>query len=239
MRAIMSLGWRQLSVKTLVVMCLCITTLHAHALLQMNQNSTRCTEVNKEYPFPDQPGKADAGRIIRAELKIDSTTRVTVSERAISPDDDNYDSEVAVTSARKAHAFEVPRLIQSGRALRLLKARVVCSQGAKETVILGFESGWTGARQAFVVVSLSGGTLNVFGTKVLHQGKLVLDKTRPDHFELWSASPKDDGLCGACAKHYVVYDCEADRGVVACKQRPRLTGPLGPNAVTGELIEVH
>jgi len=233
------LGWRTLRAEMLIVICLCIASSYAHALLQTGRSSNGCTEVSKEYAFPDQPNKIKTGRITRAELEVDSTTQVTVSERADSPDDDNYDTEVVVTSRGQTHIYEVPRLIQNGRALRLLRARVVCAQGTKETLILGLESGWTGARQAFVVISLSGGTVSALGTKVLHQGRLVLDKARPDHFELWSASPKDDGLCGACAKHYVVYDCDAKGMGMACKQRPRLSGPLGPNAVTGELIEVR
>jgi hypothetical protein len=106
-------------------------------------------------------------------------------------------------------------------------------------LILGFESGWTGGRQAFLVVTFWGDAVNVVGTKVLEQGKLVLDKTRPDRFELWSASSKDYGLCTACEKRYVVYDCESDRHAVICKPRPRLVGPLAPGIVSDQLIEVR
>ena len=233
------LKWSTFGARVLGAIVILLAVSPAHALPLAGQKDHGCTEFNKEYPFPDQPARTRDGRIIRAEIEVDSTTAVTVTERAASPDDDHYDSEVVVTSGGKTYVYQVPRLVQNGRALRLLRAKTVCGQDTKERLILGFESGWTGARQAFVVVSLSEGTVNAFGTKVLHQGKIVLDKAQPDHFELLSASPKDDGLCGACAKRYMVYDCEANGAVVACKQRPRLTGPLEPNAVTDELIEVR
>jgi hypothetical protein len=236
---LLSSRYKVLRMIVLVGICIWNSSLSANALVRTGQSPTGCSEINKEYPFPDQPDKAAGNRIIRAEIELDETTRVSVSERADSSDAENYDSEVVVIDGGKKHIYEVPQLIQNGRALRLLRVRAICSDGAKKTLILGFESGWTGARQAFLVVAFSGDTVNAFGTKVLHQGKLVLDKTHPDHFELWSASPKDDGLCGACAKHYVVYDCEADRDAVTCKQRPRLVGPLGPGVVTDQLIEVH
>jgi hypothetical protein len=213
--------------------------LYAHALSPAGQGSSGCAEINKEYPFPDLPSKSTGGRITRAELLLGGATQIAISERSVAPDDDNYDSEIVLKNREKKQAYEVPRLIKGGRGLRLLRARVVCGEAGRTTLILGFESGWTDARQAFVVMSLSGDTFNAFGTKVLYQGKLVLDKARPDHFQLWSASYKDAGLCGACAKHYVVYDCEGNRGASTCNQRPHLAGPLEPNEITGELIEVR
>jgi len=198
-----------------------------------------CVEMERDYPFPlparDTPPSTKA---VRAMLRLNGID-VTESEWLEPDADNNYHAEIEVQGESAVTSYLIRDLIPNGGPFRLLLAKSLCSGPDSGTLLLGFEAGWTGGSQSFVLIQFSRGSFKVIGIPRVRHGKLVIYRRDPNRIELWSASSKEEQTCEACGKHYIITECRVENGIRQCKSPREADGLYAPNAVGASMIDIR
>jgi len=230
---------------SLVVACLVAVVVGWLVLVRgqhetVGEVATGCSEVGMVFPLtlPSPTAQPAARMEDRALIRFMGSDWIVVEEWNEPTDDDDWGTRVTIDSGGRKAAYVVGRLIEGGQGLRLLEAQTLCDGRGGELLILGFQAGFTGAVQGFMVVRRHGRVLMVQGLPLVYQGKLSVSRRTPDRLELWSAE-RLEGLCGACEKPYTVRRCQLTPDSVQCGPAGPRTEPMIPAAFIFNMIEIR
>jgi hypothetical protein len=168
--------------------------------------------------------------ILQRSIRLNAETTVRIYEHPYTNGkEDEYDSTIVVDNHSRKTYYRVRDLIKYGESLRIVEFAVLCGSNDQATVVVGF-----------VILKATSASTDVWAMPVVNQGRIVVNKSDPSTVELWSADGNESAnLCGACPKHYHVFDCRKNRSYAACTRRSGRTGPKDPDLFMEHRIEIR
>jgi hypothetical protein len=204
------------------------------------EQSAVCREHSQIYPIPlpsEDQRSAELMRV-RAQIRLDNSTYVDIQEFRQKAGSGEWKTNITITQEKTEQRIPLGELIRDGQDLRLFRTFSICIPH-QEALIIGLTRGWFDAIQGFVIIRRVDGKIGAYGLPVVQQGKIVVNRADLNNVKMWSASPDDEGLCNACEKRYIVMECSYDLNGYKCKPEKKLYGPIAPNLVTKNIIEIR
>lgn len=199
---------------------------HAYGCAEMNPILAREEPTIANHTFVPGRPLVDA----KFDLNTNLNVRIVEYPRDSSGEFD-FNSTILVNHGRQQNVYPLSTLIKGGNVFRAPNIVALCTSQAKGIIVMAFGTFATGDHQAFAVIQYSDASYRVEAFPIIAtQGRLVLNRGSSGKAELWSVTSEDYGsLCGACDKHYNVYDCRIGEAPIKCSKRRGVVGPLPPD----------
>ncbi len=202
------------------------STFHSYGCGDLHQVITREDPSITNHTFA--PGQS----LLQARFTLENRMEISIVEY---PRDNSqeldFNSTILVKHDREQNAYPLGTLIRGGNVFGGPDIVVLCTSPGSGTVTLAFATFATGASEAFAVLQYSKEFVKVRAFPIVAtQGRIVISRSDPGQAQIWSATADDYAdLCGACDKHYQVYDCRVGASAIKCTKRPGVVGPLPPD----------
>jgi hypothetical protein len=233
-------------------MCRLIVILTVYLLLISNynvcfsiQDSLKHNKLHKDtictFPWPDAIKDSLAmqqkRQVLRAKMKIDSSTSIQIFERPKSPI--YYDSLIIVRrKSQPIQSYDIGRMIKGGQVLRLLYSAMVYTEARNGMLILGFEGGGDGSTQGFAIIYFSPAFIELQVLPITYNGKVVVFQNDKKHVELWTRS-NEIGESEVAPVHYEIRDCYLYKDGFHCNSTPRIVGLYSKLEIIDPSIEIR